>query len=40
LIFASSAAVHGVEREAVAARIFATVAGVIGAALFPHELRT
>ena len=37
---ASSAAVHGVVREAVAARTFATLAAVIGVPLFPHVPRT
>src|SRR5688572_20268752 len=37
---ASSAAVHGVVRELLAARIDATLAAVMGAALLPHALRT
>ena len=38
--FASSAAVQGVVRDAVAARIAATFDAVIGAPLFPQVLRT
>jgi hypothetical protein len=40
LTVANSAAVHGVVREVVAARIDATLAAEIGAPLLPQLLRT